>query len=134
MSGFLRKCALIVCLTCLALVGSFTPHPLTTQVASAAPRCDTPGVLRNNSSFWIFMQYDDSTGTRTQWVAPGEVTTKYTCDADFFTIAAGKFQLRIGTAAYDVYQPNQWAKIGWNYIECINWNHPTNGSIVSCQT
>lgn len=62
------------------------------QPVSAAPRCDTPGIVRNRSSKWMVIKYDNTSGQQiTAVLNPNQVSTYFTCDADEFWFTQGSY-------------------------------------------
>ena len=54
--------------------------------AQATERCEFPGIVANSSNHSMKIQYDDDSGVHVVRLASGEVSTDYTCDADFIML------------------------------------------------
>jgi hypothetical protein len=105
-----------------ALLGISIPTGvgLTTTPALAEARCDTPGTVNNRSSKTVWIQYDSNGVMVEKPLLPGESSPKYTCDADFFTVKAGTWMLRVKSGGTGIQSAGHWVKIYWNTVNCFD--------------
>lgn len=109
----------ILFIIAIFLIGFFSIQ--LAQPVSAAPRCDTPGIVRNRSSKWMVIKYDNTSGQQiTAVLNPNQVSTYFTCDADEFWFTQGSYLVLEAWnygIFYAAYQP---FKIGWRDFSCYD--------------
>lgn len=70
-------------------------------VAYASVRCYAPGIVDNNTSKNMLIQYDDNSGAvQNRVLVPGQSSTSYICDTDRFTMTGTSGIFWIGSITY----------------------------------